>query len=320
MERRVVESAAARLADPGQDLVLAVGEVRLQPADEVVGHRTRQPEEHERGVASARFGGGGQDRGDLLVVQGGDHGRDEDTDRDAGIGQPAHRVEATGGDGGARLHHPAQAAPQGGHRDVDVRAVVESHLAQDIDVPGDEVVLGDDRDRVHEIAQHLEAAAREFEPPLDRLVGVGDSRDGQHPRPPGAPGERGAEQLGRTVLDEDPALEVESGRESQVLVGRPGVAVDAAVLAAAVGVERCVEAQIRTSVPGYDRPGAVRNELGPGPFFAPVPGFHFDMDRFETVRRVVRYSTALEREVHGKIAHPPSSAFIRIRARGSATR
>ena len=49
----------------------------------------------------------------------------------------------------------------------------------------------------------------------------------------------------RLLLDQDPGLEVEPRREPEVLVAGPGVAVDAAVLAAAVGVEAEAEADVR---------------------------------------------------------------------------
>jgi hypothetical protein len=45
------------------------------------------------------------------------------------------------------------------------------------------------------------------------------------------------EELRGVLLDQDPGLEVEAGGEAEVLVGGTGVAVAAAVLAAAVGIE-----------------------------------------------------------------------------------
>src|SRR5690606_25757335 len=63
-------------------------------------------------------------------------------------------------------------------------------------------------------------------------------------------------------LDEDDALEVEAGREAQVLVRRPGVAVGAAVLTAAVWVDAEVEADVRAVVAGYRRPRGVVQVAG----------------------------------------------------------
>ena len=78
-------------------------------------------------------------------------------------------------------------------------------------------------------------------------------------------GQEVAQQLGRAVLDEDFGLEVEPGREAQVLVRRPGVAVAAAVGAAAVGVDAVAEADVGAVVLGDDRLRLVGQILGRRP-------------------------------------------------------
>ena len=69
----------------------------------------------------------------------------------------------------------------------------------------------------------------------------------------GAAGEGLAQALGGVDLGDDPRLEVEARREVEVAVRRPGEAVDAAVLAAAVGVDREVEGEVGRVVAGEDR-------------------------------------------------------------------
>jgi hypothetical protein len=50
-------------------------------------------------------------------------------------------------------------------------------------------------------------------------------------------------------------------RETEIFMGRPCVAVDAAVLTAAVGIDARVKPDIRTIVIGDDALGVVRKEL-----------------------------------------------------------
>jgi hypothetical protein len=87
---------------------------------------------------------------------------------------------------------------------------------------------------------------------LDRLewVGVRTKRDGS---------DRiawlrksGMEELGGVGLGEQPALEIDAGRQVMECVGGPGEAIDATMLAAAIGVDRTIESNVRRSVSGYD--------------------------------------------------------------------
>ncbi|MNS78298.1 hypothetical protein D3C72_1119030 [compost metagenome] len=102
------------------------------------------------------------------------------------------------------------------------------------------------------LAQHLQDAARDALLALDRLVGVGvdAQRDG-------LAAVRGASQglaqlFGRVGLGEQPGFEVEPRRQVEVGVRGPRKAVDAAVLAAAVRVQRDVERNIRRRVARQD--------------------------------------------------------------------
>ncbi len=81
------------------------------------------------------------------------------------------------------------------------------------------MVLGDDQHGVSELRQHLEAASREAELSLDRLIGVSHAGDRDHLRPPALRRELLAEELRRVSLDEDLGLEVETGGETERLVG-----------------------------------------------------------------------------------------------------
>ena len=98
--------------------------------------------------------------------------------------------------------------------------------------------LGDDRHRMPALRQHLEDAARDLEPALERLVGIGVGAERDRLAAVAGARELALEQRRRVVLGEQLGLEVEPGREPEIGVARPRVAVDAAVLAAAIGVDR----------------------------------------------------------------------------------
>ena len=73
-------------------------------------------------------------------------------------------------------------------------------------------------DRVPELGQHREAAPRQLEAPLGRLIRIGHARERDDLRLPALRREALAQQLGRALLHQDARLEVEPRREAEVLV------------------------------------------------------------------------------------------------------
>ena len=100
-----------------------------------------------------------------------------------------------------------------------------------------------------------------LELPLGRLIGIGVAAERDRPAGIALLAQLGREQRRRLRLVEDAALEIEAGRQAEIGVARPRVAIDAAVLAAAIGVDRAVEADIGRIVAGDDR--ARRIDLKP---------------------------------------------------------
>ena len=100
--------------------------------------------------------------------------------------------------------------------------------------------------------QHLQDRARDLELALDRLVGIGVGAHRHHVGPVLGRGELGGQQLGRLRLEQDPGLEIEAGRQAEIGVGRPREAIDAAVLAAAIGIDRAVERHVGRGVARED--------------------------------------------------------------------
>src|SRR5581483_10449063 len=75
-------------------------------------------------------------------------------------------------------------------------------------------------------------------------------------------GQLGLEQLGGIDLGVELGLEVEPGRMAEVAVGGAGEAIDAAMLAAPVGIDRLPETDIRAVVGGDDALGHLAIDIG----------------------------------------------------------
>ena len=100
--------------------------------------------------------------------------------------------------------------------------------------------------------EHVDHRRRQFQLPLDRLVGigVGPQRDRRDPVVRLAQGI--FEQPRNVVLGKQPGFEIQPRRQPHEGVAWPRVAIGTAVLAAPVGIDRTVKAQIGGLVEGQD--------------------------------------------------------------------
>jgi hypothetical protein len=87
---------------------------------------------------------------------------------------------------------------------------------------------------------------------LDRLIGIGVGSDRDHARFVVRRRQFLFQKLRRVGLGEQFRFEVEPRRQAEIGVGRPREAIDAAVLAAAVRIDRTVESDIGRIVAGDD--------------------------------------------------------------------
>jgi hypothetical protein len=83
-------------------------------------------------------------------------------------------------------------------------------FAQEVGISGDEVVLGDDHHRVTEVSEHLQTTPRQFQPPLDRLVRIGDAADGEHLRFPMWRGQLAPQEFWGILFDQNLGLEIKA--------------------------------------------------------------------------------------------------------------
>ncbi len=120
-------------------------------------------------------------------------------------------------------------------------------FSQHIDVAGDEMIFGDDADGIAELRQHLQAAAGDLETALDGLVAIGHAAHGQHAAVSisGRKPARARRSFGAAVFTMMRVSKSTPRGKAEVFVKRPGVAVGTAVLAAAVGIDAGVKADIR---------------------------------------------------------------------------
>src|SRR5918998_3226130 len=122
-------------------------------------------------------------------------------------------------------------------------------------------------DRVSESREDFQAPARDPELPLHGLVGIGHPAHREHLRLPPRRGQLSAQELGRVLLDEHLALEIQPGREAEVLVRGTGVAVRAAMRASPVRVDAGVEADVGAVVGGDYGAGVVAQVDGLGSWY-----------------------------------------------------
>src|SRR6185312_1864457 len=255
---RVVVLAVAGVAHELHHVAIAVGIVRHQPFAEKVAHLERQAQQHV-----ARFLDAGdlrrlEDALHLAVVERRDDRRDHHRRRHAGVRQLPQGLEAPHRRRRARLHLARQLGVERRHRQRDLRQLALGHAGEDVDVAQHQRRFGDDADRMAGTLQHFEDAAHHLIFALDRLVRVGVGADGDDLRLVGGRGQFLLQQFRRLRLHEQLRLEIEARRQAEIGVRRPRETVDAAVLAAAIGIDRPVEADVGTVVAGDDLARRVR--------------------------------------------------------------
>ena len=173
------------------------------------------------------------------------------------------------------------------------------HRHQQIEIALDQRVLGDDRARMAVLGEHLEDRARDAVAALDRLVRIRVRAEIDRRADIARFAELLAQKLGRIRLREQLRLEIDACREIQIPVRRPRVAVDAAVLAAAVRIDRLLEMDVRRIVAADDRARALLGHDGIRPrrrlvLAIPAVVLARARDRLEAAFAIRRRAAALD--------------------------
>ena len=259
---RVVVAAAAHVADQREDVAIAVGIIRHQPFAEQVAHLQRQPQQHVACFLDAGMRRRIENALDLGIVQRGDHRSDHHRGRNSRFRQSPQRLQPPRRRRGARLHGARQLRIQRRHRNRHLGEIALGHPRQNVDVAHHQRRLRDDADRMAGAIQHFENAAHDLVLALDRLIGIGIGADRDHARLVVLRRQLLFQQLRRIGLGEQLRFEIEPRRQAEIGVGRPREAVDAAMLAAPVGVDRAVEADIGRIVAGDHLSRGIQRDRG----------------------------------------------------------
>ncbi len=221
----------------------------LQPGGEHLAQFERQAQQHIAGVGRVVPPRGGEDALQLHVVQPGDHGGRKHAGRNARPGQRRYGLQPAGWRRRPRLHAPRQAGVQSGDGKPNPDQPTCRHALQDVEIAQYAGGFRDDAYRMAEAVQHLQHRARQPQRAVDGLVWVGVGPQRHRPCDVAGFAQLALEQRGDVGLEHDLRLEIEAGRIAEIGVAGPGVAVDAAMLAAAIGIDRAVEADVRAAVP-----------------------------------------------------------------------
>src|SRR5207302_3958432 len=241
---RVVELAAAGLADAMEDALGAQGKGSAQPLGEDLRHRSREAEEDEARAPRACRVRGLEDAGDVLVGEARDDGRDVDADVQPGPGQTGHR-----------FHPPLRRCDEGlesarvllapdGDADGHADAGGPLQLAKEIEVALHQRRFADDAHRIAIFGAGFEAAAGQPIGSLQWLIAIGDAGKDDQLALPRRALEGLTQEPRRLRLDGDLPLEIGAGAEAEIFVRRARVAIGAAMKAAAVGIDAPGESEV----------------------------------------------------------------------------
>ena len=172
-ERGVVVAAAPHLLDQAHHVRRTLRVMRVEPFAKQRRHLARQADEHPAGRLRAVGGCGLEDRFEIAVVELRNDRRNHDANRNARVGERLQRLQPPMRRGGARLHLPRELAVERRDRQIDARHPLGRHRRDDVDVALDQRRLGDDREGMLVLGEHLEHRARDFPFALDRLVRIG---------------------------------------------------------------------------------------------------------------------------------------------------
>lgn len=174
---------------------------------------------------------------------------------------------------------------------------------QQVQVVGDQGVLGDQGERMAGLGHDLDQLPGQAQPALDWLVGIGVDAQRDRAGLVAGPCQFLAQQLRRIGLGQAAGLEVQPRRLAQIGMRGPRETVRAAVLAAAVGIDRLGEGNVRRLVAADDAARGFLKHLGPRQHLRELLGFrrvpaivHALVDRgLETARQAPAGSAALDR-------------------------
>ena len=161
-----------------------------------------------------------------------------------------------------RLHPPRQHRVQCRYRQAHPHQIALRHRHQNIQIPQDQIGLGHNRYRMVEPVQHRQHRAGQLQRPVYRLIRVGIGAQRNRPRHIAGLAQLPLQNLRHIRLEAQLGFKIQAGGVAKIGVARPGIAINAAMLAATIRVHRPVKAQIRAAVPTDHTAGRIARQRG----------------------------------------------------------
>lgn len=207
----VGQGLALHLPDASEDLRLALGEVVVQPGAEDVLHAKGQADDGAADEGRSRIEGCLHNGRDLFIINGGNDWGEGDADGHACGAELANGIQALGWTAGAGFQLVRELGAKGGDADVGGGCFVAGEVLEQIEVSGDQMVLGDEHHGIPALGHDLQASPCHLELLFDRLVGICDARAGEAHWLVAGSGEFCPEQAGGFGFDHDLAFKIIAG-------------------------------------------------------------------------------------------------------------
>ncbi len=198
---------------------------------------------------------------------------------------------------GSRLELSSQFRLQTGDRDVHGDTVMSSQLLQHIDIPRDEMILGDDANRIGEIGKDLQALSSQPQFPFNGLITIGHTTERYHPRNPLRGSQFIPQKRWCVFLDHDSRFKIQASRKTKIFVSWPRKTIDTTMFAPTVRINARIKPNVRTVVPSDNRFRGVAIEmslrLGSFPILATIQ-IKFQMQTIKPIGRILRRPSSLD--------------------------
>mmetsp|Transcript_23493 Transcript_23493/g.41388 ORF Transcript_23493/g.41388 Transcript_23493/m.41388 type:complete len:385 (+) Transcript_23493:1620-2774(+) len=275
----IVILTAMHLAQPRHDAARPVGIMQGQPLLHQRRHLLRQAEHDPTCAARASIFARCQDRFKLGIGQGRHHGRGHDAHGHARLGQPPDHCQTARRRRGARLHQARQVWVQRRYGNAHTHQTPLRHTPQNVEVTFDQRPFGHDGHRMATPLKHLQTATHDLVCPLYRLIRVRIGADGQRRHFVRSVRQFRFQHLWRIGPRHQPGFKIQPRRQPQIGVTGPGKAIDTAMFAPAIRIDRPVKGQIGRAVVADHAAGPFKRHFGAQnwQFFIDIPAIRLRM-------------------------------------------
>ena len=236
--------------------------MRVEPGAEQRRNLERQAHQDVRSTNRSDPGCRRHDRLYLVIGDRGDDRRDVDLRRHPGVDQRPYRCEPPLRMRRSRLERARDLRIERRDRNRDADQIVARHIGEQVDVAQQPVGLGGDQQRMPRLGEHFDHGTRDAPFALDRLIAVGIRADRERSGFVAALRQFLSQEFRGIGFRKQPAFEIEPRRQIVERVRRAREAIDTAVFAAAIGIDRAVEADVGRFISRDDRLGVLDHHRG----------------------------------------------------------